>query len=119
METRFTPRMLTPLRRRLLSWFRKHRRDLPWRDSRDPYRVWVAEIMLQQTRIAAVMPYYARFLKNFPDVGSLARAREDRVLQLWSGLGYYSRARNLHRAAKEVIRRHGGEFPNTLTEALA
>jgi A/G-specific adenine glycosylase len=105
--------------RRLRSWFRAHRRELPWRASRDPYRVWVAEIMLQQTRIAAVLPYYERFLKHFPAVESLARAPQAKVLRLWSGLGYYSRARNLHRAAKEIVSRHGGEFPRSLDEALA
>jgi A/G-specific adenine glycosylase len=105
--------------RRLLDWFRAHRRDLPWRASRDPYRIWVAEIMLQQTRIAAVLPYYERFLKRFATVESLARAPQEKVLQLWSGLGYYSRARNLHRAAKEIVARQGGEFPRTLDAALA
>ena len=119
MAIQFTPRALASLQRRLLGWFRKHSRDLPWRASRDPYRVWIAEIMLQQTRIAAVMPYYDRFLRNFPNVRSLACAREEKVLRLWSGLGYYSRARNLHRAAKVVVGRHGGNFPGTLEEALA
>jgi len=103
----------------MLRWFRAHRRDLPWRASRDPYRIWVAEIMLQQTRIAAVLPYYDRFLKTFPDVESLARAPEQKVLRMWSGLGYYSRARNLHRAAKEIAAREAPEFPRTLEEALA
>ncbi len=105
--------------RRLLGWFRKYRRDLPWRASRNPYRIWVAEIMLQQTRIAAVLPYYDRFLKSFPDAKSLARAPQEKVLRLWAGLGYYSRARNLHRAAKEIVARHGGKFPRTMEEALA
>ena len=89
--------------RNLLAWFRRHRRDLPWRASRDPYRVWVAEIMLQQTRIAAVMPYYDRFLARFPRSNRSPRARPQEVLKLWAGLGYYSRARNLHRAAKEIV----------------
>jgi A/G-specific adenine glycosylase len=102
----------------LLHWFRKHQRDLPWRRSKDPYRVWVAEVMLQQTRIAAVMPYYSRFLRRFPSVESLARASQDDVLKLWSGLGYYSRARNLHRAAKEIAAHHGGKFPRDLESAL-
>ena len=118
------PRMtqtLNPLnsQRRLLAWFRAHRRDLPWRKSRDPYRIWVAEIMLQQTRIAAVLPYYDRFLSHFPSVEALARAPQDEVLRLWSGLGYYSRARNLQQAAKEIVERHRGEFPRTLDEAHA
>jgi A/G-specific adenine glycosylase len=105
--------------RRLLDWFRAHRRDLPWRASRDPYRIWVAEIMLQQTRIAAVVPYYERFLKHFATVESLARAPQEKVLRLWSGLGYYSRARNLHRAAQAIAARKGGRFPRTLDAALA
>ena len=115
-----TPRHdLKTLQRSLLAWFRAHRRDLPWRASRDPYRIWVAEIMLQQTRIAAVLPYYDRFLKTFP-LSNRSRARaQEKVLQLWSGLGYYSRARNLHRAAKEIVARHDGEFPRTLEAALA
>jgi len=92
-------------RRRLLAWYRRRRRDLPWRGTRDPYAVWVSEIMLQQTRVAAVIPYYERFLMRFPDVTALARARIDSVLALWSGLGYYRRARMLHAAAKEVSRR--------------
>jgi A/G-specific adenine glycosylase len=115
----FTPRSLAQFQKRLLQWFREHRRDLPWRASRDPYRVWVAEIMLQQTRIAAVLPYYERFFARFPDVESLAKAREEEVLRLWSGLGYYSRARNLHRAAKEIVLRHRGKFPRELDDALA
>jgi A/G-specific adenine glycosylase len=103
---------------RLLAWFRAHQRDLPWRSSRDPYRIWVAEIMLQQTRIAAVMPYYERFLARFPNVGSLAAAPQQEVLKLWSGLGYYSRARNLHEAAKQIVARHNSKFPRTLDAAL-
>jgi A/G-specific adenine glycosylase len=110
---------LTRFQQALLGWFRAHRRELPWRASRDPYRVWVAEVMLQQTRIAAVLPYYERFLERFPGVESLAVAREDEVLRLWSGLGYYSRARNLHRAAKEMVARHGGTFPREIDAALA
>jgi A/G-specific adenine glycosylase len=105
--------------RRLLAWFRKHRRELPWRASRDPYRIWVAEVMLQQTRIAAVIPYYDRFLERFPTVESLARARPQEVLKFWAGLGYYSRARNLHAAAKKIVDDHGGEFPRELDAALA
>jgi A/G-specific adenine glycosylase len=106
------------LQKRLLAWFASHRRALPWRASRDPYRIWVAEIMLQQTRIAAVIPYYDRFLEKFPTVESLASARVDEVLRLWSGLGYYSRARNLHRAAQEIMSQHAGKFPRTLEAAL-
>ena len=113
------PKSLPRIHKKLLRWFQEHQRALPWRESRDPYRVWVAEIMLQQTRIAAVLAYYERFLGRFPDVASLARARESEVLKLWSGLGYYSRALNLHRAAKEIVSRHGGQFPSDLEAALA
>lgn len=118
-------RELIRFQRSLLAWYRRHRRALPWRlpaaagASHDPYRVWVAEIMLQQTRIAAVLPYYERFLKEFPDVASLARASQPEVLRLWSGLGYYSRARNLHAAARAIVERHGGKFPTTIETALA
>jgi A/G-specific adenine glycosylase len=114
----FRPRELAKFRGRLLTWFRKHRRDLPWRASRSPYRIWVAEVMLQQTRIAAVLPYYHRFLHRFPSIELLARASQGDVLRLWSGLGYYSRARNLHRAAQEIISHHGGEFPRESEAAL-
>jgi A/G-specific adenine glycosylase len=112
------PRTLRTFQSRLLAWFRAHKRDLPWRESRDPYRVWVAEIMLQQTRIAAVLPYYERFLRRLPDVHALARARQPEVLKLWSGLGYYSRARNMHSAAKKIVSQHGGDFPRDLKPAL-
>lgn len=113
-----SPRSLLAFQSRLLAWFRSHRREFPWRASRDPYRVWVAEIMLQQTRIAAVIPYYERFLRRFPDVDSLARARQAEVLKMWSGLGYYSRARNLHATAKQIVTQHRGEFPRELEAAL-
>src|SRR5712672_4697604 len=97
------------LRRRILEWYIKHKRDLPWRQSRDPFRVWISEIMLQQTRVAAVIPYYERFLARFPDVQSLATAPHEEVLQLWSGLGYYSRARNLQEAARQMAAKHAGQ----------
>jgi A/G-specific adenine glycosylase len=119
MPAKFSPRTRAAFQRRLLTWFGAHRRDLPWRESRDAYRVWVAEIMLQQTRIAAVLPYYQRFLKQFPHVRSLATSPEERVLRLWSGLGYYSRARNLRRAAQEIVARHDGAFPQSHAAALA
>ena len=119
MATKSPRRSAASIQKRLLDWFAAHRRDLPWRASRDPYRIWVAEIMLQQTRIAAVLPYYHRFLKKFPTAASLRRARLEEVLKLWSGLGYYSRARNLHRAAREIATRHSGKFPRTLEDALA
>jgi A/G-specific adenine glycosylase len=118
MKTSLLPVQLKTFQKRLLLWFHAHKRDLPWRASRDPYRIWVAEVMLQQTRIAAVMPYYHRFLKNLPDVQSLASAPIAEVLKLWSGLGYYSRARNLRRAAKAIVARHNGKFPHTPDEAL-
>ena len=102
----------------MLSWFTERKRDLPWRRTRDPYRIWLSEIMLQQTRVAAVIPYYERFLKTFPDVQALAGAKTDRVLANWAGLGYYSRARNLQSAAKEIVLRHSGEFPREYEAAL-
>ncbi|HVB86747.1 MAG TPA: A/G-specific adenine glycosylase [Candidatus Dormibacteraeota bacterium] len=115
----FTTRALAEFQHSLLAWYRHHRRELPWRASHDAYRIWIAEIMLQQTRIAAVLPYYENFLDKFPDVVSLARAPQPEVLCQWSGLGYYSRARNLHAAAREIVTSHGGEFPRTLEAALA
>ena len=105
---------------RLLKWHARHgRHNLPWQHPRTPYRVWVAEIMLQQTQVATVIPYYARFLQRFPDVRALAAAKLDEVLALWSGLGYYARARNLHRAAGEIVAGHGGEFPRDFDAAVA
>jgi A/G-specific adenine glycosylase len=98
--------------RRLLAWYDLHARHLPWRTSRDPYRVWLSEIMLQQTRVAAVLEHYRIFLKRFPAVQKLAAAREASVLTAWSGLGYYRRARMLHAAAKVVVKEHDGQFPN-------
>ena len=95
--------------RLLLAWYRSGNRDLPWRAVSDPYRIWVSEIMLQQTRVQAVIPYYERFLRRFPDVKALAAASVDEVLARWSGLGYYSRARNLHRAACQIAA--AGRFP--------
>ncbi len=95
----------------LLRWYRRNRRDLPWRRTHDPYAVWVSEIMLQQTQVSAVLPYYRRFMQRFPDVHELAKAREETVLSVWSGLGYYRRARAMHRAAREVVDRHGGRVP--------
>ena len=103
----------------MIAWQRRAgRRDLPWQGTRDPYRVWLSEIMLQQTQVAAVIPYYERFVARYPDVQSLARASQHEVLRLWSGLGYYARARNLHRAARVVARGHAGRFPDTV-ESLA
>jgi len=97
---------------RVVAWQRRHgRRELPWQNTRDPYRIWLSEIMLQQTQVSAVIPYYERFVHAFPDIGTLAAAPLERVLELWSGLGYYSRARNLHRCAQQIVTDHGGEFP--------
>ena len=97
----------------LLNWYRANRRNLPWRRTNDPYKIWLSEIMLQQTRVAAVLEHYARFLKRFPTVQKLAAAKEASVLAVWSGLGYYRRARNLHAAAKTVVSEHSGKFPST------
>ncbi len=102
----------TTLRRRLLAWYDANRRDLPWRGSRDPYRIWVAETMLIQTQVETVIPYYERFLRRFPDVNALAEAELDPVLKAWEGLGYYARARNLHRAARIVVDQHAGQLPS-------
>ena len=109
----FPARDLLRLREALLAWYEANRRELPWRGTRDPYRVWVSEIMLQQTRVAAVLPRYEGFLRKFPSVETLARAKESCVLAEWSGLGYYRRARNLHAAAKTVTGKHRGVFPRT------
>src|SRR3954451_15127836 len=102
--------------RLLLRWYRQGHRDLPWRATADPFRVWISEIMLQQTRAQAVIPYYERFLARFPDVRKLAAASESDLLAAWAGLGYYSRARNLHRAAREIVA--AGEFPRTYDALL-
>ena len=99
---------------RLLAWFDDHgRKDLPWQRLKDPYRIWVSEIMLQQTQVQTVIPYFERFVQSFPDVVRLANAAQDQVLQHWSGLGYYARARNLHRAAQVIRDEYGGVFPDT------
>jgi A/G-specific adenine glycosylase len=103
----------------IVSWQRSHgRSELPWQNTRDPYRVWLSEVMLQQTQVTTVLGYFARFLARFPDVKALAAGTEDEVFGLWSGLGYYSRARNMHRCAQEVVERFGGEFPRTAAELM-
>ncbi len=105
---------------RLLAWYDTHgRKQLPWKRKCDPYRIWVSEIMLQQTQVATVIPYFERFIARFPDIGALARARLDSVLHLWTGLGYYARARNLHQAAKLIMRAHGGKFPRAIEAVQA
>ena len=104
----------------LIAWQKCHgRHDLPWQQTRDPYAVWLSEIMLQQTQVTAVIPYYQRFLERFPTIAALAAAPADDVLALWSGLGYYSRARNLHRAAQIMVAEHGGRFPQMLDAVMA
>jgi A/G-specific adenine glycosylase len=108
-----TPRALQKLRSALLAHYDAHARDLPWRRTRDPYAIWVSEVMLQQTRVDTVLRYYDRFLQRFPDPGSLARAEEDAVLAAWSGLGYYRRARLLHAGVREVVAKYGGQVPET------
>ncbi len=115
MDFNFPPEKVS---NELLNWYGLHGRDLPWRQTRDPYRIWLSEIMLQQTTVAAVIPYYERFLGKFPDVQSLAKTSQESVLELWSGLGYYSRARNLHQAAILVVEKYGGRFPETVDELL-
>ncbi|MGD2112590.1 MAG: A/G-specific adenine glycosylase [Gammaproteobacteria bacterium] len=106
--------------RALLEWYDRHgRKDLPWQREATPYRVWVSEIMLQQTRVATVIPYYERFLQRFPDVAALAAAEPDQVLHHWSGLGYYARARHLHAAARRIVAESGGVFPDTLEALMA
>jgi len=107
------------LRRSLLNWFRHHARDLPWRQSQDPYGVWVSEIMLQQTQVATVESYFRRFRKRFPDVATLAAADEDEVLRFWEGLGYYRRARQMLLAARQIVDIHQGRFPETFDEVIA
>ena len=100
---------------RMLEWFHHHgRKDLPWQQDPTPYRVWISEIMLQQTRVATVIPYYEAFMARFPTVEALAAADEDEVLHHWSGLGYYARARNLHKAARLIRSQHRGRFPQDL-----
>jgi A/G-specific adenine glycosylase len=106
------------VRHKLLTWFHKHKRALPWRESRDPYRVWISEIMLQQTQVATVIPYFERFLRRFPTVQALAKADEADVLRLWEGLGYYRRARQLHAAARTIVSDHRGVFPEDFAAIL-
>ncbi|HKW16664.1 MAG TPA: A/G-specific adenine glycosylase [Terriglobales bacterium] len=113
-RAQLSPRRLPRFRESLLAWYDANRRELPWRKTRDPYRVWISEIMLQQTRVAAVLPRYEQFMCKFPSVGELAAAKVTAVLAEWSGLGYYHRARNLHAAAKKIVRQQGGAFPQTV-----
>lgn len=107
------------MRQALLRWFDGHRRDLPWRRTKDPYRIWISEVMLQQTQVVTVIDYYLRFIERFPDPTSLASADESEVLRYWEGLGYYRRARSLHQAARVIVERHGGVFPTIFDEVKA
>lgn len=113
LSSRLSESGLRDFRRRLLRWYDQNKRDLPWRKTRDPYRIWISETMLQQTRVAAVLDYYQRFLERFPNVRMLAAAGVDDVLTAWSGLGYYRRARAMHESAKKIVEEHGGDFPRT------
>lgn len=114
-----TAPIMSDFAHRLIEWQRHHgRHDLPWQGGHDPYRIWLSEIMLQQTQVSTVIPYYTRFIERFPDVASLAAAPLDEVMTLWSGLGYYARARNLHRAAQQVMREHGGTFPRSAAQIV-
>ena len=110
---------MASIRRKLLAWYDRAARDLPWRETRDPYAIWVSEIMLQQTRVETVIPYYERFLERFPTALALAEADEDAVLSQWSGLGYYRRARLLHAGVREVVAEYGGRVPEDADARLA
>ena len=103
----------------LLAWYEKNARVLPWRENTDAYRVWVSEIMLQQTRVDTVIPYYERFLRRFPDVAALAAAPEQELLKMWEGLGYYSRVRNMQKAAQQICEKYNGIFPNEYEQLLS
>ncbi len=102
----------------LISWYQKNKRDLPWRNTSDPYKIWISEIMLQQTQVKTVISYYLNWIKKFPDIKTLAKASESQVLKAWEGLGYYSRARNIHYSAKQILEIHGGKFPITFEDIL-
>lgn len=103
----------------LIRWYTENKRQLPWRETTDPYRIWISEIILQQTRVVQGLQYFNRFMERFPDVRALAEAEEDEVMKYWQGLGYYSRARNLHAAAKAIMSRFGGEFPRKYEDVLS
>ena len=110
---------MTSLQRKLLGWFSRNARPLPWRKHYRPYEVWVSEMMLQQTQVATALPYYTRWMRTFPTLKSLAQADLQKVLKLWQGLGYYSRARNLHASAQEILQRYNGIFPEDYTNILS
>ncbi len=106
------------IQKALLDWFGRDQRDLPWRQTGDPYPIWVSEVMLQQTQVQTVIPYFRRWMKTFPTLQKLARSRQETVLKHWEGLGYYSRVRNLHRAAQQVVKKHQGRLPDTYEELI-
>jgi A/G-specific adenine glycosylase len=114
-----SPSRVRALQHKLLQWYRENQRDLPWRKVKDPYAVWISEVMLQQTQVQTVIPYYLRFLLHYRDITALANAETEQLLRLWAGLGYYSRARNLHKAARVVVERFGGEFPTSYEDVLS
>jgi A/G-specific adenine glycosylase len=108
-----TPKQINQIQKLLIGWYRRNHRQLPWRETGDPYRIWVSEVMLQQTQVQTVLPYYHRFLLDFPDVKTLANADLQAVLKAWEGLGYYARARNMHRSARAILERYDGKFPDS------
>jgi A/G-specific adenine glycosylase len=114
-----TPKQIEQFRKRLVEWYRRHHRRLPWRETDDPYRIWISEVMLQQTQVQTVLPYYQKFLSLFPDVKHLADADLQKVLKAWEGLGYYARARNMHRAAKILVEQTAGKLPENWTSVRA
>ena len=115
---RLAPKTVRAFQTRLLDWFKHHGRDLPWRSTRDPYKILVSEIMLQQTQVDRVLDYYGRFLREYPSIQDLAAAGRSAVRESWDGLGYYARARHLHATARRVVKRHAGEFPRTLDQLM-
>ena len=118
-ESKLQQLPVAKLRTALRSWYQQSGRDLPWRQTRDPYAIWVSEIMLQQTQVKTVIPYYQRWLAQFPTIASLAAAPQQEVLKVWQGLGYYARARNLHRAAQQIVSEWGGQFPDQFEQVIA
>lgn len=119
LEVSLPSSTISELRQSLLTWYSQFGRDLPWRHQRDPYAIWISEIMLQQTQVKTVIPYYERWLEQFPTLEKLASADLQQVLKAWQGLGYYARARNLHKAAQQVVQQHSGVFPTQLSDVLA
>ena len=114
---RFSPKMnKSAFSKKIIEWYKENKRDLPWRDTKDPYPIWLSEIILQQTRVAQGLPYFKRFIENFSSIHKLAAAKEQDVLRLWQGLGYYTRARNLHRCAKVIVEQHNGNFPDNFID---